>query len=390
MFRRLLKPDTVALTGCVVGILSLFPGWLNLKPNRIASGANLSLAGSFGAGAVVLFSLLWLVCLALSYRVNRRILIARGLILDLIVVLTLLFSGLAATRLVGGALDASRVSPGAGVWTALLGAYIAIFASRQKLAGFFFWQSLVSYSGMAGAVFLLVSGWMNNVSIVVEFHRQQTVFVQQMNTHIIIFSASVIIGSLIGIPLGVWARGSRFAEKPVFFFTNISQTVPSLALFGLLIAPLSALSFAFPVLRQWGISGIGTAPAVIALVIYSLLPVARNTYVGLKQLDPAVIDAGIGMGMSRGQVFRKIEVPLSAPLVLEGVRTASVQAVGNTAVAALIGAGGLGWFIFQGISQAAGDVVLLGAIPIMVLALLVDVIMRFVVKIATHRGTVAA
>jgi osmoprotectant transport system permease protein len=117
-----------------------------------------------------------------------------------------------------------------------------------------------------------------------------------------------------------------------------------------------------------------------------LLPIVRNTYTALTQLDPAIINAGLGMGMSRSQVFRRIEAPLSAPLVMEGVRTASVQAVGNTAVAALIGAGGLGWFIFQGIAQAANDVVILGAIPIIGMAIVVDAILRLTVRVATPRG----
>ena len=175
-------------------------------------------------------------------------------------------------------------------------------------------------------------------------------------------------------------------EKPIFFIANITQTVPSLALFGLLIAPLSALSFTFPSLREIGIRGVGDTPAIIALTIYSLLPIVRNTYVGLRQVDTAVIDAGIGVGMSRTQVFRKIEVPLAAPLVLEGVRTALVQSVGLAAVAALIGAGGLGWFIFQGLGQAATDMILLGAIPIIVMAIIVDAIMRTMVRLVTPEG----
>ena len=189
--------------------------------------------------------------------------------------------------------------------------------------------------------------------------------------------------------LGIWAARSGVAERPIFFAANISQTLPSLAFFGLLIAPLSALSSAVPALREAGIRGIGATPAVIALTIYALLPIIRNTYVGLRQVDPAVVDAGLGMGMSRGQVFRRIELPLSAPLVLEGIRTAAVQAVGNTAVAALIGAGGLGYFIFAGLGQAAFDLVILGAIPIIVMALVVDAAMRSLVKAASPRGTAA-
>jgi osmoprotectant transport system permease protein len=103
-------------------------------------------------------------------------------------------------------------------------------------------------------------------------------------------------------------------------------------------------------------------------------------------VDPAIVNAGAGMGMSRWQLRRRIETPLAAPLILEGVRTASVQSVGLTAVAALIGAGGLGWFIFQGLGQAASDLIILGTIPILFLALVVDGAMRLAVRVATPKG----
>jgi osmoprotectant transport system permease protein len=206
-----------------------------------------------------------------------------------------------------------------------------------------------------------------------------------LQQHVFLFGFSIVLGSLIGIPLGIWASQSKAAEKPVFYVANITQTIPSLALFGILIAPLSILSQDYPVLRQIGIRGIGTAPALIALVIYSLLPIIQNTYAGIRHLDPAVVDAGKGMGMGRFLRFRKVELPLAAPLVLEGVRTAAVQAVGNTAVAALIGAGGLGQFIFQGLGQAAPDLIILGSIPIIILALIVDGIMRSVILLASPK-----
>jgi osmoprotectant transport system permease protein len=389
MAERRWKPDKVALTGCIVGVLSMAPGWLTLRPNRLASGTSLKIWDSAGWEFTAVIIALWLICLALNLAGNtRRKWLFLGLALNVLVILTFAFSGISATRLLGNASSLSRVSLGVGFWGTLLGAYIAIFPCRERLRDSLWRQSLVSWTGLAGIVVLFAAGLLNNLSLVVEFRQQEAQFFRQLANHVLLFGGSVIIGTLIGIPLGIWAGRSRVAEKPIFFITNIMQTVPSLALFGLLIAPLSALSFAFPILHRWGISGIGTAPAVIALVLYSLLPVARNTYTGLKQLDPAVMNAGFGMGMSRAQVFRSIEVPLSAPLVLEGVHTASVQAVGNTAVAALIGAGGLGYFIFQGISQAADDVVIIGAVPIMMLALSVDIVMRQVVKTATPKGMV--
>jgi osmoprotectant transport system permease protein len=387
MGHRFLMPDKVALTGCVLGLLSIIPGWLTLRPNRIASGESMTLWNSFGwvpsAGIIVL----WLACLLLSFRTgNQRRWVILGVVLNLVVILTFFLSGIFVNSLVKRLPSTARLSLGGGVWTTLLGAYISIFSCRQKLTNSVVWRNIVSWSGLAAFVVFLGTGWLNNLSVMVEFKQQQSQFITQLQTHVLLFSGSALAGTLIGIPLGIFASNNHYVEKPVFFIVNVVQTVPSLALFGLLIAPLSALSSAFPALRQWGVSGIGAAPAVIALVLYSLLPVTRNTYVSLKQLDPAIIEVGSGMGMSRSQIFRKIEVPLSAPIVLEGVRTASVQAVGNTAVAALIGAGGLGWFIFQGISQAANDLVIMGAVPIVGLALVVDLIMRGLVKIATPKG----
>jgi osmoprotectant transport system permease protein len=387
MARRLVHADNVSLTGCVIGLLSLGVGWLTLKPNRLSTGTSLNMWDSFGWIPTAAIFGLWLLCFVLSFmREQRRYVIFQGITLNLLVILTFVFAGHSSAKLLEGLPSYARVSFGAGVWATSISAYISIFSCRQRLIRFPLWQGIVSWSGLVIVLMLFGIGWLNNISLVVEFKLLETEFIRQLWNHIILFGSSVIIGTLLGIPLGIWATRSRIAEKPIFFLGNVLQTIPSLALFELLIVPLSILSLAFPILRQLGFSGIGPAPAIIALILYSLLPVMRNTYVGLKQLDPAVIDAGFGMGMSRWQVFRKIEVPLSAPLVLEGVRTASVQAVGNTAVAALIGAGGLGWFIFQGISQAANDVVILGALPIMGLALAVDLVMRGAVKIITPKG----
>jgi len=389
MIRRLVTRDSVAVTGSVIGLSSFLFGWLTLKPSRIVAGTSLSLWESVDwAGAVAILAL-WLICFALSFTGKGRVQAALlGTAANLILIIAFVLTGLAASRLLEGEAPFARASLGAGVWITLAAAYIVIFASRQRLPDSHILRNLVSWTGLAVIGVLLISGWFNDLSIVQEFIGREGRFLQELRQHIFLFGGSVAVGTLLGILLGIWATRSRHAERPIFFISNITQTIPSLALFGLLIAPLSALSFAFPALREFGIRGVGVTPAIIALIIYSLLPIVRNTYVGLRQLDPAVIDAGLGMGMSRAQVFRRIEVPLAAPLVLEGVRTASVQSVGLAAVAALIGAGGLGWFIFQGLGQAAADLILLGAIPIIILALVVDAVMRTVVRLATPKGVV--
>ncbi len=389
MVRRLINPDSVAFTGCIIGLSSLMFGWLTFKPSRIVTGTSLSLWDSFGwSGGIILLGL-WLVCLALSLTGKGRLrAVILGTTANFVLIITFLFAGLNASRLLEGEETFARLSLGAGVWITLAGAYITIFAARQRLQGLRIWRNLIAWTGLVTLVIILLIGGLNNLSILQEFMGREERFIREFWQHILLFGVSVITGTIIGIPLGIWATRSKRAERPIFYIPNITQTIPSLALFGLLIAPLSALSFAFPFLRQIGIRGIGFTPAIIALTIYSLLPIVRNTYVGLRQLDPSVINAGLGMGMSRFQVFRRLEVPLAAPLVLEGVRIASVQAVGLVTVAALIGAGGLGWFVFQGLGQQAADLILLGALPIIGLALIVDGVMRIVVRVATPKGLV--
>jgi osmoprotectant transport system permease protein len=389
MIRQWVTRNSVAVTGSIIGLFSLPFGWLTLKTSRLAAGTSLPLWEVFGRGVVAVIIVLWLACLALSLTErNKWRSITAGITANVILILTFVFAGLEASRLTTTSTEFARVSLSTGVWVTVAAVYVLVFAARQNLQNDRVWQNVISWAGLAVVVILLLTGWLNNISVVVEFLGRESRFQQEVVKHVLLFGGSVTAGTLIGIPLGIWAARSRRAEKPVFYFANITQTIPSLALFGLLIAPLSALSFAFPALREFGIRGVGVAPALIALIVYSLLPIVRNTFVGLRQLDPAVIDAGLGMGMSRPQVFRRLEVPLAAPLVLEGVRTASVQAVGLAAVAALIGAGGLGWFVFQGLGQAAPDLILLGAIPIIVLALVVDAVMRTVVRVSTPKGLI--
>jgi osmoprotectant transport system permease protein len=388
MLLRLANRDNVAVAGSLIGLASLLFGWLTLKPNRIAAGTDLTLWQGFDwTGAAVIIAL-WVLGFgfSLSGR-NRPQALSLGIIANVIIIASFLFAGLSATRLLEQEAAAStRVSLGAGFWVTLAGAYVVIFGARQIAGDSRFWKNAITWTGLSVTVLLLLTGWLNNLSVMQEFIGREERFFQELLQHVFLFGGSVVIGTIIGVSLGIWATRSRRAEKPVFYFSSITQTIPSLALFGLLIAPLSALSFSFPVLRDIGIRGVGPAPAFIALVIYSLLPIVRNTYVSLRQVDPAVIDAGLGMGMSRRQVFRKVEIPLATPIVLEGVRIASVQSVGLAAIAALIGAGGLGWFIFRGVGQAANDLILLGAIPIIILALVVDATMRAIIKAATPKG----
>ncbi len=177
--------------------------------------------------------------------------------------------------------------------------------------------------------------------------------------HLFLVSIAIVIAILVGIPLGILITRITSLRQPILIIANILQTIPSLALFGLLI----------PVPY---IGGIGATPAIVALTLYSFLPIIRNTYTGITNVDPAIREAGRGMGMTDRQLLLQVEIPLAMPIILAGVRVATVIAIGIATIAAAIGAGGLGELIFRGISVINNDLILAGAIPSAVIALIAD------------------
>jgi osmoprotectant transport system permease protein len=177
--------------------------------------------------------------------------------------------------------------------------------------------------------------------------------------HIGLVATSMGIAVIIGLPLGVALVRRRAVQRWVFGVANVVQTIPSLALFGFLI----------PV--PW-IGGVGASTAIVALALYALLPILRNTCTGIEEVDAAVIESARGMGMTPQQVLWQVELPLAAPVLLAGIRLATAISIGITTIAAAIGAGGLGVFIFRGVAMVNNQVILAGAIPAALLAILAD------------------
>jgi len=185
---------------------------------------------------------------------------------------------------------------------------------------------------------------------------------------------------LVGLPLGILCFRVPRWRAGVLGTLNVIQTIPAIALFGILMAPLGALASALPLAAALGIRGIGPAPAVVALFLYSLLPIAANTVAGLERVSPAAVEAARGMGMTRWHRLLAVELALALPVILTGIRIVLVQNIGMVTVAALIGGGGLGTFVFQGIGQTAVDLVLLGAIPTVALAFTAAVLLDALVE----------
>jgi osmoprotectant transport system permease protein len=247
-------------------------------------------------------------------------------------------------------------------------------------------------AGPASLIALLVAaiiaafaanGWFDDLSIVREWANRREEYAAALLQHVQLVIAGLVVALLIGVPLGVLTTVRRGMARRTFAILSLVQTIPSIALFGLLIGPLTALSETFPWLREIGVRGIGYTPALIALVLYSLLPIARNTEVGFLGVPPAVVDAARGMGMTGFQIMTRVSIPLALPVLLAGLRIVTVQLIGLTVVAALIGAGGLGSFVFLGLGQTATDLVLLGAISAILLALVADAGLRLLALAVT-------
>jgi osmoprotectant transport system permease protein len=377
--------DPVAVLGSALGLVSLVLPWLSLRANRLAAGQDVFLF-AFDVPAAIALLFLWSACLLAGLGLlTRRILVLAVGALALLPS-TLITAGAGGAALLDGASDTARASLGAGVWVSLLASYVIIHTTRQQLIGPRAVRSVLAWGGLIAVLVAGLFGAFDDLSLMREFSLNEPRFLRETVRHLTLALGSVALGTSIAVPLGIFAARSRAVERPIFAVTSAVETIPSLALFGLIIAPLSALSYAYPALREMGIRGVGTAPAVIALVLYSLLPIVHNTFAGLRQVSPVAMDAGRGMGMSPRQLAWRVEFPLAVPLIGEGVRIASVQAVGGTTVAALIGAGGLGHFIFQGLGQAAPDLILLGALPVIGLALVVDACLAAFVRLLTPAG----
>jgi osmoprotectant transport system permease protein len=187
-------------------------------------------------------------------------------------------------------------------------------------------------------------------------------------------ACAVVIGILVGIYIS--GKGREQLADTVIYMASIMMTIPSLALYGILMGILGALT----------LPSIGFLPVVIALTLYGLLPIVRNTYTAIREVDPAIIEAGRGMGMSESQILFKLKLPLAVPVIMAGLRQAIVMNIGIAAIGSYIGAGGLGQPIFRGIANYRVDLILVGAVFVSLLAIIVDIIMARVERLTTPKG----
>ncbi|SFJ50775.1 ABC transporter permease [Aerobium aerolatum] len=356
--------------GILIALLAAYGvagnSFVSFRLNRIVPGQGVSLWASLPSGlsyaAIVVVASGCIVALVRSRPVVRAV---AG-----IAVVACMFAlvGLAGENLLSDGDELARVSPAAGFW--LVGFAFSLLSveglSRMSLRPGVRVALLAAVTGtVLGA---LSFGVWDDLSIMNEYRSRSESFWSEAATHLQLAFGSMAAAVLVGVPLGLLCFRMPRAKTAILTVLNTVQTVPSMAMFGLMIAPLGWIALHVPGASALGIRGIGAAPAFIALFLYSLLPVVANTVAGLANVSATIRDAARGMGMTWLQKLLRIELPIAFPVILTGIRIVLVQNIGLVTIAALIGGGGFGTFVFQGIGQMAMDLVLLGAVPTVALA----------------------
>ncbi len=268
---------------------------------------------------------------------------------------------------------AARAMLGGGAW--LGAAAIALLAAEQARGLGAGPKATLALAGAGGLALLAAAGGFDALSLAVEYRARQEAVGQALAWHLALSAAALGMALLLAVPLGLWGFASARAATVAEALLGAVQVIPALALFGLLVPLLALLLAAAPGLRAWGIGAIGATPALIGVALYLALPLARAVRVGLAAADPAAVAAARAMGFRAAGIAWHVRLPLGLPVFAAGLRVAAVQAIGLVTLGGLVGAGGLGALVFEGMAQFATDLILLGALPVVALALAADALL---------------
>ena len=373
--------DRLGLVIALIIILAMFiQPFALVRPNRVAATAPVYIWN-----ALPLLQALVLIALALGTALIMALRSKSGVRLGILVITLIMLAisiGWSATYLTPAGNNYARVSPGGSLWLMVFALALAIGDTlvRLRLKPLSRLVALGIFVLLLGV--FLYSGVWNDVSILKEYASRRSAFKSALSTHAFLAIGSLIAAFIIATPIGILIHRVKRIRDAVLSFFNVIQTIPSMALFGVLIAPLAWVGANLPGASALGIAGIGPAPAFIALVAYALLPIVSATVTGLDNVSPSVVDAARGVGMTRRQRLFSVELPLAFPVVLTGVRVVLVQNIGLAVIAGLVGGGGLGMFVFQGIAQTATDLVLLGALPTVAMAFVAAILLDALIEIS--------
>ena len=368
-----LKDKTMLLLSSVGAAAFVFMNLIENKPNRISTGIKYSSFEFFGSIGILLL-ILWVTLITMSFYEHEH---KNNLVFIITTLLTLgLFWSLQlkTSEYIGGQ-TSGRITLSSGFYVQIFCIYMMFSTYTYKIKNYKYIKLIGFLSIFITLAYLIFSGSFDDLSLIKEYNIKKTQFIDNLRIHALLTFGSVLSGMLIAIPLGFLAYSKKNLENKIMIPLSIIETIPSLSLFGILLVPLSGLG-KLPFFDSIGVSGIGWAPAYIALTLYTLLPIGRNTLTGFYSVDKNVIEAAKGMGMTDFQILKKIELPLAFPIIFTGIRIAFVQTIGGAVLAGLVGGGGMGTFVFLGLGEASPDLILLGVLPIVIFTVLLDYILR--------------
>ncbi|WP_448954700.1 ABC transporter permease [Labrys neptuniae] len=361
----------------VIAAAALFLPFANFRPSRIGQAQGIGFLQALPTGlAWVSLALLvaGLVVLLRRFQPRWRLVVAAGAL-----ILLALLIGLVPQTLIPPGNARPRVGPAAGFWLLAFSFAILLTDALVKLSLRPAQRVIALIATLAVFLAFLLSGHWSGLSIMKEYATNGSDFATNAGVHVMLALASLAGALVVGLPLGLICQRHDGLRGVVLPLLNMIQTIPSLALFGLMIAPLTFLAKTYPIVGALGIHGTGASPALIALFLYALLPVVSNTAIGLDSVPASVVDAARGMGMTQWQRLFQVELPLAFPVILTGVRIVLVQNIGLATIAAWIGGGGFGVYVQNGMGATAIDLVLLGAIPTIGLAFSAAIILDAIV-----------
>ena len=384
-YRRLFLPrvgDPVVLLLTLLAITAcLCTSFMSHAPNRLADGVAYSLWHAPRAPVCVIGAILGALLGASLRRPSP------GHALDVLalsialVFATLVAAGTFAALLTEAGHPAQRQALGVAFWCLLVVAALVLLEAMEDLGWGLAARALV-VAGLASGVLACASvGLFDALSITREAASHRAAFIAAFLRHVELVSATIVIAVVVCAPLIAAVRHGAW-RGPIFATLGLLQTIPSIALFGLLIAPLGFLAAHVPALKAIGVSGLGVTPTLVALVLYSAFPLVRMGDAAFAAVPSEVRDAARGLGYGPVRRVLAVDIPLAVPVLLSGLRVVTLQAIGLATIAALIGGGGLGTFVFEGIGQYALDLVLIGAIPVILLALAADFAFRLLLALS--------
>ena len=377
--------NRVLLLLVCVAIVAVALPFVNVAPNRLVSGEPRALWQIWAFTPLLLGAAL-ASTVALAFWPGRTALWLTLLLSEALFIVLFWSAGQAATQMASVESPLARTSIGSGLWLWLALCLLVCSDAIRRLTPLPVWRWLLNAQFWVIPLLIFFSGDLNQLSLLKEYVNRQEVFDDALAQHLTILFGTLIPALLLGVPLGIGCYRHPSRQGAVFTVLNVIQTIPSVALFGLLIAPLAGLVKSFPALAAAGIAGTGLTPALIALVLYALLPLVRGVVAGLSQVPPDVLESAHAMGMSARQCFWKIQLPLALPLLVRSLRVVTVQTVGMAVIAALIGAGGFGALVFQGLLSSALDLVLLGVVPTIALAVVLDALFALWLALLRRRA----